>query len=112
MDCNTAGRKELSDARKLELIQATAKAAALSGHHVELIYATGKEVRAQLILQVRKNAIAAAKERARVAGVEYKAPSILKKDIEPHLPPTPETVTFHQFGVPPTFFRPIVTCLK
>lgn len=87
-----AGQKQISDTRKVQLLQATAAAARDSGYYVELIYATAREVRAQLLLQVRQKAIATAKERARAAGVEYKAPTILKKDIEPHLPEIPDKV--------------------
>eukprot|EP00965_Chrysotila_dentata_P182655 6031263-Pleurochrysis_carterae.AAC.1 len=65
-----ACQKQISDTRKVQLFQATAAAARDSGYYVELIYATAREVRAQLLLQVRQKAIAtSAKERARAAGV-------------------------------------------
>eukprot|EP00965_Chrysotila_dentata_P084148 2778187-Pleurochrysis_carterae.AAC.1 len=62
-----ARRKELTVKqckRKLELMQATAAVAAQVGYHVNLITASGAEVCAQLLLQIRQKAIATAKERA------------------------------------------------
>eukprot|EP00965_Chrysotila_dentata_P231292 6198266-Pleurochrysis_carterae.AAC.2 len=86
-------RKQISDARKVQqLLKATTAAARNSIYYVELLYATALEVRAQLLLQVRQKAIARTKKSARAAGVEYKAPTILKKDIEPHVPVVPDKV--------------------